>query len=68
MFEAGFNDFIEQKFPGQHAGNRFSVMDEINVPNTLGEYVLGWRWDCEQTDQVGSSCADIVISDVREFI
>merc|ERR1711939_136491 len=40
-----------------------SVMDEIHVPNKLGDYVLSWRWDCEETDQVWNSCADIVITD-----
>merc|ERR1711862_321068 len=28
-----------------------------------GTYVLSWRWDCEETDQVWNSCADIVITD-----
>merc|ERR1719191_1834994 len=43
--------------------NKFSVMDEVNVPNKPGKYVLGWRWDCEEADQVWSSCADIEIVD-----
>merc|ERR1712113_1050424 len=45
------------------SGNHFSVMDEIQVPNKPGQYVLSWRWDCEETDQVWNSCADIVITD-----
>jgi hypothetical protein len=61
MFESGFDQFTQGFLVG--AGNKFSVMDEIQVPNKPGEYVLGWRWDCEETDQVWNSCADIVITD-----
>jgi len=41
----------------------FAVEDVLQVPSDLppGEYVLGWRWDCELTSQVWSSCADITI-------
>merc|ERR1712093_621966 len=61
MFEAHFDEFTQGYLVG--AANKFSVMDEVNVPNKPGEYVLSWRWDCEETDQVWSSCADIVITD-----
>jgi len=66
MFQAGFDQFTQgylTTFAGQKGGNKFSVMDEVNVPNVPGEYVLGWRWDCEETDQVWNSCADITITD-----
>ena len=26
-----------------------------------GDYVLGFRWDCEETAQIWSSCADVSI-------
>ena len=41
----------------------FAVEDEVVVPADIapGEYVLGWRWDAEQTTQVWASCADITI-------
>merc|ERR1712039_76681 len=61
MFDAGFDQFKEGFLTG--GANEFSVMDEIQVPNKPGKYVLGWRWDCEETDQVWNSCADIVITD-----
>lgn len=61
MFEAGFSQFTQGFLVGN--GNKFSVMDEIQVPNKPGKYVLGWRWDCEETDQVWNSCADIEIVD-----
>jgi len=60
MFESGFDQFTQGFLVG--SGNEFSVMDNVQVPNTPGDYVLSWRWDCEETDQVWNSCADIVIS------
>jgi len=38
-------------------------VDRLAVPTTLapGLYVLGFRWDAEQTSQVWSSCADVEI-------
>jgi hypothetical protein len=39
----------------------FSIVDQVRVPTTPGEYVLGWRWDSEQTNQVWSNCADVRI-------
>jgi len=41
---------------------RFTVMDRVRVPKIArGEYVLSWRWDCEQTTQVWNSCSSIRI-------
>jgi len=40
-----------------------TIVDRLRVPAELepGDYVLGWRWDCEQTAQIWSSCSDVVI-------
>jgi len=35
--------------------------EELRVPNKPGDYVLQWRWDCEESLQVWASCADIKI-------
>ena len=42
---------------------RFTVMDEVEVPAELapGDYVLSFRWDCEQTPQIWTTCANINI-------
>ena len=42
-----------------------SIVDELRVPAELvpGEYMLSFRWDCEQTPQIWNSCADITIVD-----
>jgi len=43
-------------------GKNTAIQDLISVPRVPpGEYVLGFRWDCETSSQVWSSCADISI-------
>ena len=39
------------------------VVDLVTVPADLpaGEYVVGWRWDCEESSQVWTSCSDVTI-------
>jgi len=39
------------------------IVDNLEVPSNLpaGEYVLGWRWDCEESTQVWSNCADVTL-------
>ena len=43
---------------------KVTTYDQLRVPEHLlpGEYVLGFRWDCESSAQVWQSCADITIS------
>ena len=43
--------------------NGYGVRDVVKVPADLpaGKYILGFRYDCEATAQVWSSCADIVL-------
>merc|ERR1712150_154333 len=42
----------------------FNIIDEVLVPQGLdvGEYALSFRWDCEQTPQIWTQCADITIT------
>lgn len=53
---------------GHPGGGQFSnnyheraIRDVVKIPAGLkpGRYVLGWRWDCEATAQVWSSCSDV---------
>eukprot|EP00036_Acanthoecidae_sp_10tr_P012007 CAMPEP_0182917744 /NCGR_PEP_ID=MMETSP0105_2-20130417/1687_1 /TAXON_ID=81532 ORGANISM="Acanthoeca-like sp., Strain 10tr" /NCGR_SAMPLE_ID=MMETSP0105_2 /ASSEMBLY_ACC=CAM_ASM_000205 /LENGTH=475 /DNA_ID=CAMNT_0025054763 /DNA_START=27 /DNA_END=1454 /DNA_ORIENTATION=+ len=39
------------------------ISDEVIVPKDLapGDYVLSWRWDCEETAQIWQNCADVTI-------
>ena len=41
-----------------------TTYDQLRIPEHLeaGEYVLGFRWDCESSAQVWQSCADITIT------
>merc|ERR1712046_302330 len=39
------------------------IVDTVLIPSNIkpGQYVLGWRWDCEESSQVWSNCADVTI-------
>jgi len=41
----------------------WSIVDKMEVPKDLatGDYLLSWRWDCEQGSQIWQSCADVRI-------
>lgn len=40
----------------------YSLVDKLLVPDVSpGSWVLGWRWDCEESPQVWQGCADITI-------
>lgn len=54
---------VPNKTPGKKPGKQswFSLVDEVRVPEQKGEYLLSFRWDCEQTPQVWNTCADIVV-------
>lgn len=42
---------------------RLEIVDRLRLPADLpaGEWVLGWRWDCEESTQVWASCSDVTI-------
>jgi hypothetical protein len=42
----------------------FNLIDRVQIPADLspGEYVLSFRWDCEQTPQIWQNCADVTIT------
>lgn len=41
-----------------------AIVDKVVLPKDLpaGDYVVGFRWDCEETAQIWSNCADITIT------
>ncbi len=43
--------------------HNITMSDYLGVPESLpaGEYVLGYRWDCETSAQVWQSCADVTV-------
>ena len=44
--------------------HNITMYDYLRVPDHLtpGDYVLGFRWDCESSAQVWQSCADVKIT------
>lgn len=42
----------------------FHIVDLVKIPTNLplGDYVLSFRWDCEQTPQIWTQCADVEIT------
>lgn len=40
------------------------IVDMVTLPANLpaGDYVVGFRWDCEESNQIWQSCADIKIA------
>jgi len=55
------------QFPPPFAGvtqffeSPWSIVDKLRVPNLPGDYVIGFRYDCEQTPQVWQQCGDVRI-------
>lgn len=56
---------FEPLLPGVMEAPSPGVLDVLKVPKDLpaGDYVLGWRYDCEGTAQVWSNCADITLQE-----
>lgn len=46
---------------------RFNIIDTVQIPADLpsGDYLLSFRWDCEQTAQVWAQCADVTVTAPR---
>lgn len=40
------------------------IADKVVIPADIkpGKYILGWRYDCEETAQIWSNCADVNIA------
>lgn len=48
---------------GDHTVSSMVIVDRVRIPDGLpgGDYVLGWRWDSEQSNQIWTSCSDVTI-------
>lgn len=46
-----------------HEVLQFHIIDKLQIPQDIapGKYVLSYRHDCEQTPQVWTTCADILV-------
>jgi hypothetical protein len=57
---SGFDPILD----GGMQGFAFNVVNKVEVPDAIpeGEYLLSWRWDCEQSNQIWENCADLIIT------
>ena len=48
---------------GKWGPANLEIVDRVAIPWMLpaGEYVLGWRWDTEESNQVWNACSDVTI-------
>ena len=49
---------------------KFHIVDKIQIPSHLepGNYVISFRWDCEQTPQIWNACGSIDLVDGYENV
>ena len=55
---------------GAGATPELEIVDRIRIPGNLpaGDYVLGWRWDCEESNQIWQSCSDVTLTEAKDDI
>eukprot|EP00746_Dinoflagellata_sp_MGD_P067438 gnl/MRDRNA2_/MRDRNA2_27840_c0_seq1.p1 gnl/MRDRNA2_/MRDRNA2_27840_c0~~gnl/MRDRNA2_/MRDRNA2_27840_c0_seq1.p1 ORF type:complete len:377 (+),score=54.29 gnl/MRDRNA2_/MRDRNA2_27840_c0_seq1:53-1183(+) len=48
---------------GWYGPDNLEIIDTVRIPVGLtpGEYVVQWRWDCEESSQVWLNCADVTV-------
>jgi hypothetical protein len=58
------------KSSGGMNGIPYSIVDKVIVPSNIeaGDYLLSWRWDCEQSPQIWQNCADVLIEDSNVLV
>ena len=56
-------EFKSSEFNDFQPSFNFSIVDQLKVPSHLtpGDYVLSFRWDCEETSQIWATCSNIKI-------
>jgi len=57
------SEWVKIDLPTHGGGIHWAFKDLVEIPEDLepGEYVLSFRWDCQQSPQVWNSCANIQI-------
>jgi len=52
---------------GEFGPANMEIVDHVALPWMLpeGDYVVGWRWDCEESNQVWNACSDVTIKAFR---
>ena len=44
----------------------WEIVDKLVAPKEAGDYILQWRWDNEQTPQIWTTCADLLVISVSD--
>jgi len=59
----GLSGFLANHTYPERSIIAMNIVDKVRIPKDLpdGRYLLGWRWDAEQTYQIWQNCADILI-------
>jgi len=49
---------------GWYGPDNLEIVDTVRIPAdiTPGQYVVQWRWDCEESSQIWLNCADVTVS------
>jgi len=57
------SEWVKINLPSHGGGIHWAFKDLVEIPEDLepGEYVLSFRWDCQQSPQVWNSCSNIQI-------
>jgi len=57
------SEWVKINLPSHGGGIHWAFKDLVEIPEDLepGEYVLSFRWDCQQSPQVWNSCANIQV-------
>lgn len=60
----------EQSCTGEWGPYNMEIVDKILIPDDLpvGEWVLNWRMDQEESNQIWQSCADVTIRDASDIL
>lgn len=57
--------FMTCQCSGEGVGDipTLEIVDRVMIPKGLpaGEWVISWRWDCEESTQIWNSCADVIV-------
>ena len=53
--------WLQALLPVRPAAAEESPIEVASRAFQKGDYVLSWRWDCEQTPQIWNTCADLTV-------
>jgi hypothetical protein len=63
-FEPFCDNTPENSCSGEWGPYNMEIVDKVQIPKDLpeGDWVLGWRLDCEESNQIWQSCSDVRIA------